>query len=86
MRTIRIRKLRAEEAKYKLERELHEAFQAGEQYVEVLHGIGEGVLKRITQEFVTSSGFSRLLPTDPMFPGNPGITKVELFPPGVNRI
>lgn len=86
MRTIYIRKLRYEEAFVKLERELHEAFLAGEEYVEVLHGIGEGILKKMTIEFVDSCGFAKLLETDPMFRQNPGSTLVQMFPPSQENL
>lgn len=84
-RVITIRKLRYEEAKIKLEREMNEAFLAGEEFVDILHGIGEGVLKRMAEEYVTGSGFSRLVQSDPLFRQNPGITMVQLFPPQFSK-
>lgn len=89
MRTIYIRKLRFEEARTKLERELHEAFMDGETYVEIVHGIGEGVLRRMAIDYVTTSGFLKLVESDPMFRGNPGSTLVEILAPSkeyINRL
>ena len=48
MKEIYIRKMRYEEARYKLERELQDAFMEGETLVQVVHGIGEGKLKQLT--------------------------------------
>ncbi|MCB1160385.1 MAG: Smr/MutS family protein [Leptospiraceae bacterium] len=81
MREIYIRKMRYEEAKYKLERELHAAFMEGETLVEVIHGIGEGKLKQLTEDMVNEYDFLRLYKTDEWIYSNPGSTKVEIFPP-----
>ncbi|MCT8332956.1 Smr/MutS family protein [Leptospira sp. 85282-16] len=89
MRTIYIRKLRFEEARIKLERELHDAFMDGESYVEILHGIGEGILRRMAIDYVESCGFLKLVETDPMFRSNPGATIVEILAPSkeyINRL
>ena len=51
MREIRIRELRYEEARARLEDELNRAFMEGEMRVHVLHGIGEGILKKILRGF-----------------------------------
>lgn len=64
-KTIYIRKLRFEEAQKKLEKEIQEAFLAGETFIEVVHGIGEGILKKLTLETIRTHVFfkgSRLFP------------------------
>lgn len=82
MREVYIRKMRYDEARFKLERELHQAFMDGETVVEIVHGIGEGILKKMAMEFVESSGFLKLSERSPLF-DNPGTTRVEVLgPPG----
>lgn len=81
MRTIYIRQMRYEEARIKLDRELNDAFMDGETFVEIMHGIGEGVLKRMAIDYVTSCSFLKLVERDPMFRGNPGATLVEVLAP-----
>jgi dsDNA-specific endonuclease/ATPase MutS2 len=89
MRVISIRQMRYEEARIKLEREMNDAFMDGEEYVEILHGIGEGILKRMAIDYVESCGFLKLLERDPMFRGNPGTTQVQVLAPSkeyINRL
>ncbi len=80
MREIRIRELRADEARRKLEMELNDAFMAGETSAVVLHGIGSGRLKKLTEEVVQEMGFARILPALTLS-ANPGETRLELLPP-----
>ncbi|EMO29025.1 Smr domain protein, partial [Leptospira interrogans serovar Bataviae str. HAI135] len=56
-KTIYIRKLRFEEAQWKLEKEIQEAFLAGETLIEIVHGIGEGILKKLTLDTIRSHDF-----------------------------
>jgi dsDNA-specific endonuclease/ATPase MutS2 len=89
VRTITIRKLRFEEARTKLERELNDAFMDGETYVEILHGIGEGILRRMAIDYVESCDFLKLIDRDPMIRTNPGCTLVEILAPSkeyINRL
>ena len=89
MRTITIRQLRFEEARIKLEREMNDAFMAGEEFVEVLHGIGEGILKRMAIDYVESCDFLKLVERDPMIRTNPGTTLVQVLSPSkeyINRL
>ena len=79
MREIRIRQMRYEEARMKLEAELNDAFIAGELRVSVLHGIGTGVLKKMTAEAVRECGYARVVTT--LVNENPGVTLVDLDPP-----
>lgn len=78
--TIYIRKMRLVEAKQKLEREIHSAFLQGETYVEVIHGIGEQKLRKMTLEFIQENSFLRLIESEFSFP-NPGVTKIEILSP-----
>ncbi len=78
-RIIYIRKMRYEDAKYKLEREIHTAFLEGENFVEVIHGIGEGKLKELTLNFVKEHEFLRLFETPDFVSTNPGSTKIEIL-------
>lgn len=81
MREIRIRKLRYEEARAKLEREIQEAYSAGETHVEILHGIGEGILKKMAIDYINSQDYLRLLERPSMLRQNPGTTQVEILCP-----
>lgn len=81
MKTIYIRKLKYEEARIKLEREIHNAFTEGVNLVEVIHGIGEGKLKRLTEEFAENTDFLKLVRTDEWILPNPGATRIEILGP-----
>jgi hypothetical protein len=79
MKQIIIRKMRYEEAKYKLESELNEAFMSGESAVEVLHGIGEGKLKNLTLETISKYDFLKILSSESWMNSNLGTTKIEIL-------
>ncbi|MCC6824068.1 MAG: Smr/MutS family protein [Verrucomicrobia subdivision 3 bacterium] len=78
-REIYIRKMRFEEARYKLDREINEAFMNGETYVEIVHGIGEGVLKKLVEDYVKENDFLKIYNTENYIIPNPGSTKVEIL-------
>lgn len=81
--------MRYEEARIKLDRELNDAFMSGESFVEILHGIGEGILKRMAIDYVESCDFLKLVERDPMIRTNPGTTLVEVLAPSkeyINRL
>ncbi|AOP34168.1 DNA mismatch repair protein MutS [Leptospira tipperaryensis] len=80
-KTIYIRKLRFEEAQEKLEREIQEAFLAGETLVEIIHGIGEGVLKKLTVDTIRSHDFLKEVDYSLYGISNPGSTLVEVLGP-----
>ncbi|MBM9575635.1 Smr/MutS family protein [Leptospira sp. 201903070] len=80
-KTIYIRKLRFEEAQEKLEREIQEAFLAGETFVEIIHGIGEGVLKKLTVDTIRSHDFLKEVDYSLYGISNPGSTLVEVLGP-----
>lgn len=79
MKEIYIRKMRYEEAKYKLERELQDAFMEGETLVNVVHGIGEGKLKQLTIEIANSYDYLKIVNTEAFIAPNPGTTKIEIM-------
>lgn len=85
MREIRIREMHYEEAMRKLESELQDAFLQGERQVSVLHGIGTGTLKKMTARVVSESGFAELVRDQGLY-RNPGVTLVNLHPPGNHRL
>lgn len=79
IREIYIRKMRFEEAKYKLDREIQEAFMNGETLVEIVHGIGEGILKKLVETYIKENDFLKIYNTENFIIPNPGITKVEIL-------
>ena len=52
-----------------------------ETMIQVVHGIGEGKLKRLTEEFVANSDFLKLYNTESWIIPNPGVTKIEVLGP-----
>ena len=52
MREIHLRKLSYDEARQKLEREIHSAFYSGEQFLEIVHGVGGGVIRKMVYEYI----------------------------------
>ncbi len=81
MKEIYIRKLSYIDAKNKLEREIQQAFVEGETYVEVIHGIGEGILKRMVIEYVQSQSYLKLVERTSLVSSNPGATQIEILTP-----
>ena len=82
---IYIRKMKLADAKQKLEREIHSAFLQGETLVEVIHGVGEQKLKKMTLEFIQENSFLRLFESE-FLPYNPGCTKIEILSPPKQEI
>ncbi|ASV10150.1 Smr domain protein [Leptospira interrogans serovar Icterohaemorrhagiae str. Verdun HP] len=80
-KTIYIRKLRFEEAQWKLEKEIQEAFLAGETLIEIVHGIGEGILKKLTLDTIRSHDFLKEVDYSQFGISNPGSTLVEVLGP-----
>lgn len=79
VRKIRIREKTVAEARVILERELNQAFCAGENMVSVLHGIGTGTLKTLTETYAADSGLARVMTRAPG--SNPGETQLEMLIP-----
>lgn len=71
-----------EQARAKLEQDLSDAFLAGERYVEIIHGIGGGVLRAMAHEVVNSTDFLRAMPEG----SNPGVLRAEVLSPGKAEI
>lgn len=76
--------MRYEDAREKLEKEIHIAFMEGETFVEVIHGIGEGILKQMTIDFVNSTDFLKIYDPGQFIQTNPGTTKIEILSPSKN--
>ena len=72
--------MRYNEAKSKLESELHKAFLDGVTLVEIVHGIGSGRLKQLVLDTVLELGFGSVFETGDDWQ-NPGTTQIELYPP-----
>jgi DNA mismatch repair protein MutS2 len=53
---IHLREMRAEEASERLERFVDEAILAGVPSVRIVHGKGEGILRKVTQDFLRRHG------------------------------
>jgi len=83
--SIYIRKLRYPEAEKKLEEDLESAFMQGVTSVEVVHGIGNGVLKKMVAEKIGELGFCKIVEIEEIAT-NPGVTLVELFPPSKQQL
>lgn len=86
MRIIYIRKLSYNEAKEKLIKEIQEAFLNGEKEIEVIHGIGEGILKKMTIEYVKSQTYLKLIESPDFVYNNPGSTRIEILSPDKETI
>lgn len=71
--------MRYQDARYKLEREIHSAFMEGETYIEIIHGVGEEKLKKMTIEYIRSCDFLKLVQNDKWVIPNPGTTKAEII-------
>jgi DNA mismatch repair protein MutS2 len=71
---IHLRQMRAEDALQELERFLDDAMLAGVPSVRIVHGKGEGILRKITQDYLRRSGhissFSDAAPAE----GGSGVT------------
>ncbi len=73
--------MRYDEASNKLDREIQDAFMAGETLVEVVHGLGEGKLKSLTLEYVKANDFLKVYDTSLYIQANPGVTRIEILTP-----
>ncbi|MDH5656394.1 MAG: DNA mismatch repair protein MutS [Spirochaetia bacterium] len=77
--------MKYDDAKSLLEKELNQAFLDGEMKVHVLHGIGEGILKKMTVETAESMNFTKVNETGTI-PFNPGITVIDILTPDPSMI
>ncbi|TGK08670.1 DNA mismatch repair protein MutS [Leptospira fletcheri] len=85
-KVIYVRKLRFEEAYRVLDSGIQEAFLKGETLVEVVHGIGEGILKRMTEDYIQSHDFLKVLEDGGLSIGNPGSTLIEIMGPSAQDL
>jgi dsDNA-specific endonuclease/ATPase MutS2 len=75
---IYIRKLRFEEARAKLLREIEHHFFAGASEVEIVHGIGDYVLRRMAEQELKKLDYVSITEvTNP----NPGSLRIKLLVP-----
>lgn len=81
MREIYIRRMKPSEARPRLEAELNRAFMDGLERVRVVHGIGDGVLRRLVREVVAEYDFCAVFESPLSELENPGATQVDLYPP-----
>lgn len=75
---IYIRRMRFDDARQKLLREIEHHFIAGEKEVEVIHGIGEYILRRMVEAEVHKLDYVEL---DTSFHTNPGSVRLKLLSP-----
>lgn len=76
---IYIRQMRFDEARNKLLREIEKFFFAGESEVEIVHGIGNYVLRKMAIAELAKLDYVRI--EDSGFNPNPGSLKVSLLTP-----
>jgi hypothetical protein len=75
--------MRYDEARALLVAELDRAFMDGVERVTVLHGIGDGILRKMVIDVAGSLDYAEVVPVDPHAIGkNPGVTVLHLLIPG----
>jgi len=77
--TIYIRKKPYEEARTLFLTEIEKAFAKGEREVEVIHGIGEHILRKMVIKECSKIDYVRVLESH--FHSNPGVLRLELLIP-----
>lgn len=77
-REIQIRQMRAEEAVEVLEKFLDEAVLAGADVIRIVHGKGEGVLRKVTHDLLRRSGLVKRFYEADADSGGQGATVAEL--------
>lgn len=75
---IYIRQLRYDEARQKLLSEIERLFFAGVREVEIVHGIGDYILRRMAQAELQKLDYVRI---NTEWNANPGILRVTLLTP-----
>ena len=76
---IYIRQMRYDEARTKLLHEIGSLFFAGEAEVEVVHGIGNYILRRMAEQELGALDYVEIL--SPGYYANPGTMRVRLLVP-----
>jgi len=75
---IYIRQMRFEEARQKLLQEIENHFFAGHSEVEIIHGIGNYILRRMAEQELGKLDYVRLSDS---YQSNPGSLRVTLLTP-----
>ena len=73
-----IRGKRPDEAEYSIVKFMDEAYFSGQQKVEILHGKGTGVLRKLVSEILSKSDNVKSFYPAPIEIGGEGITIAEL--------
>lgn len=73
--------MRYEAAQQKLESEVQNAFLDGEREIEIVHGIGEGILRKMAIDYIERCDFLKLVPVSDLVNPNPGTTRAEILSP-----
>ncbi len=76
--TLDIRGMRADEAEKKVVRYLDDVIQTGLHQVEIIHGKGDGVLRKVVHDHLASRSSIRKYYTPRWDMGGPGVTVVEV--------
>ncbi len=75
--TIHIRKLRWDEARLKLMRELDTLYLQGIRKVKIIHGKGAGKLRKMVREYLAKQPFIEKFEEASFFEGDSGVTIVK---------
>jgi DNA mismatch repair protein MutS2 len=76
--TLDIRGMRADEAEKKVERYIDDVIQTGLHQVEIIHGKGDGVLRKIVHDHLVTRSNIRKYYTPRWDMGGPGVTVIEV--------
>jgi DNA mismatch repair protein MutS2 len=76
--TLDIRGLRADEAEKKVVRYIDDVIQTGLHQVEIIHGKGDGILRKMVHDHLVTRGSIRKYYTPRWDMGGPGVTVIEI--------
>jgi DNA mismatch repair protein MutS2 len=76
--TLDIRGMRADEAEKKVVRYIDDVIQTGLHQVEIIHGKGDGILRKIVHDHLVTRGNIRKYYTPRWDMGGPGVTVIEV--------
>jgi DNA mismatch repair protein MutS2 len=76
--TLDIRGMRADEAEKKVVRYIDDVIQTGLHQVEIIHGKGDGILRKIVHDHLATRGNIRKYYTPRWDMGGPGVTVIEV--------
>jgi dsDNA-specific endonuclease/ATPase MutS2 len=80
---IYIRRMRFDEARQKLLQDIEHLFFAGESEVEIVHGIGDYVLRRMAEQELSKLDYVRMSDS---YHTNPGSLRVTLLTPDLGLL